>query len=151
MSFTIRDGRLQPPDFIRLFEDAGWGTLPLDVVAIVLENSWATFTVESGGPVIAMARLLGDGAMSFFLKDVVVEHAHRGQGVGRLLIAHIEAYIRQRLHPGCEGYLQLVSAKGCEGFYRQLGYALHPHEHSGAGMSKWLSPMRKEDNACSGS
>ena len=145
MSFTLHDGQLQPPDFIRLFEDAGWGTLPHDVVAIALENSWATFTVESEGSVIAMARLLGDGAMSFFLKDLVVEQSHRGQGVGRLVMAHIEAYIRQRLHPGCEGYLQLVSAKGREGFYQQLGYALHPHEHSGAGMSKWLQPLREED------
>lgn len=145
MSFTIHDGQLRTADFIRLFEDAGWGTLPQDVVAIALENSWATFTVESEGRVIAMARLLGDGVMSFFLKDVVVEQVHRGQGVGRLLMAHIEAYIRQRLHPGCEGYLQLVSAKGREGFYQRLGYALHPHEHSGAGMTKWLRPLREED------
>lgn len=85
-----------------------------------------------------MARLLGDGAMAFFLKDLVVEPSFQGKGIGRMLINHIEAYIRQKLQPGWEGYLQLVSAKGKEGFYQHMGYAMHPHETSGAGMSKWI-------------
>ena len=85
-----------------------------------------------------MARLLGDGAMSFFLKDLVVEPDCQGSGIGRVLLTHVEEYIRAQLKPGWKGYLQLVSAKGKEEFYQRLGYIAHPHEHSGPGMSKWL-------------
>lgn len=88
-----------------------------------------------------MARLLGDGAMSFFLKDFVVEPEYQGQGIGRVLLTHIEEYIRSQLKPGWEGYLQLVSSKGKENFYSKLGYATHPHEHSGPGMSKWITSL----------
>ncbi len=138
MEYIIFDNQLQVDDFIRLFASAGWGELPQDIVKTALANSYATFSVKSGNKVIAMARLLGDGAMSFFLKDLVVEPEYQGNGIGRTLLAHVEEYIRVRLKFGWEGYLQLVSAKGKEGFYQKLGYATHPHEHSGSGMSKWI-------------
>lgn len=136
----ILDNQLQAEDFIRLFAGAGWGELPWDMVETSLANSYATFSVKSGDKVIAMARLLGDGAMSFFLKDFVVEPEYQGSGIGRVLLIHVEEYIRAQLKPGWEGYLQLVSSKGKEGFYQKLGYAVHPHEHSGPGMSKWIKP-----------
>lgn len=138
MEYTILDNKLQADDFIRLFASAGWGELPQDMVEASLTNSYATFSVESEDKVIAMARLLGDGAMSFFLKDLVVEPEYQGSGIGRVLLTHVEEYIRAQLNPGWEGYLQLVSAKGKEEFYQKLGYAVHPHEHSGPGMSKWI-------------
>lgn len=138
MVYTILDNELQADDFIRLFASAGWGEVPKDMVETSLANSYATFSVKSGDKVIAMARLLGDGAMSFFLKDLVVEPDCQGSGIGRVLLAHVEEYIRAKLKPGWKGYLQLVSAKGKEEFYQRLGYIAHPHEHSGPGMSKWL-------------
>lgn len=138
MKYTILDNQLHTDDFIRLFASAGWGELPPDMVETTLVNSYATFSVKSEDRVIAMARLLGDGAMSFFLKDFVVESEYQGCGIGRMLLTHVEEYICSQLKPGWEGYLQLVSSKGKENFYSKLGYATHPHEHSGPGMSKWI-------------
>lgn len=138
MEYIILDNQLQADDFIRLFASAGWGELPKDMVETSLANSYATFSVKSGNKVIAMARLLGDGAMSFFLKDLVVEPEYQGKGMGRVLLIHIEEYIRTQLKFEWEGYLQLVSAKGKEEFYKKLGYAIHPNENSGSGMSKWI-------------
>ena len=136
--YTIVDNQLTTDDFIRLFAAAGWGELPRDLAEAALQGSWAAFSVCVKGHTIAMARLLGDGAMSFFLKDFVVDPACQGQGIGCALLAHVENYIAGRLIPGCPGYLQLVSAKGKEAFYEKCGYAIHPHDHSGAGMSKWI-------------
>ena len=73
MQYTIHDNQLQTNDFIRLFASAGWGELPEELVNTALANSYATFSIESNGRVIAMARLLGDGAMSFFLKDLATK------------------------------------------------------------------------------
>lgn len=145
MEYTIRDNQLQADDFIRLFASVGWGELPPDRVETALANSYATFSVQSGNKTVAMARLLGDGAMSFFLKDLVVKPEFQGSGIGSALLAHIEEYISFRLKPGWKGYLQLVSAKGKELFYQKQGYATHPHEHSGPGMSKWIE--WQEDSA----
>lgn len=138
--FIIEDNCLQAEDFVRLFASAGWGEIPPDAARTALANSYATFALRCDGQVVAMARLLGDGALAFFLKDVVVDPAWQGRGLGRLLLAHVEAYIRARLKPGWSGYLQLISAQGKEGFYLREGYALHPNDHSGHGMSKWILP-----------
>lgn len=138
MEYIILDNQLQAEDFIRLFASAGWGELPQDLVELSLANSYATFSVKSENKVIAMARLLGDGAMSFFLKDLVVAPEYQRTGIGSRLLTHVEEYIRTQLKSGWEGYLQLVSAKGKEAFYQKMGYATHPHEHSGPGMSKWI-------------
>ena len=139
MPIEIRDNQLRAEDFIALFAAAGWGDVPYAMAQTALENSYATFSVHRDGQVIAMARLLGDGAMAFFLKDFVIEPTFQGRGAGRRLLAHIEEYIRSQLQPGWTGYLQLVSAKGKEAFYCKAGYVLHPHGHSGAGMSKWIT------------
>ena len=136
--YRIIDNQLKAADFIRLFASAGWGEPPRDMTETALKGSWATFSVCREGTTIAMARLLGDGAMSFFLKDFVVEPAYQGQGIGRQLLSDVENYIADQLKPGWNGYLQLVSAKGMEGFYQKAGYAIHPHDHSGPGMSKWI-------------
>lgn len=138
MEYIILDNQLQAEDFIRLFASAGWGELPQDLVELSLANSYATFPVKKENKVIAMARLLGDGAMSFFLKDLVVAPEYQRTGIGSRLLTHVEEYIRTQLKSGWEGYLQLVSAKGKEAFYQKMGYATHPHEHSGPGMSKWI-------------
>ena len=136
--YSILDNQLKPEEFVLLWRDAGWGDIPQDIVETALHNSYASFSVYDGNRVIAMARLLGDGAMSFFLKDFVVAQDLRGKGVGSVLLAHIDDYIRAQLKPGWKGYLQLVSAKDKEAFYEKNGYIRHPNAESGAAMSKWV-------------
>lgn len=45
----------------------------LEQVQIGLKNSYVTFSVVENNKVIEMARLLGDGAMPFYIKDFVIE------------------------------------------------------------------------------
>lgn len=56
----------------------------------ILANSYATFSVKSEDRSVAMARLLSDGAMSFFLKDFIAEPECHGCGIGRGPLTHIE-------------------------------------------------------------
>ncbi len=136
--FIILENQLEADAFIRLFDSAGWGLLPKDIVEVSLKNSYVTFCVKDGEQVIAMARLLGDGGLAFFLKDLVVDPSYQGQGIGRRMMEHIENYIQSQLHDGWKSYFQLASAKGKEEFYRKLGYREHPNEHSGPAFSKWI-------------
>ena len=108
----------------------------IKAVETSLKNSYAVFSVCDGEKVIAMARLIGDVGMAFFLKDLVVAPEYQGQGTGRALLAHIEEFIRGELKEGWWSYLQLMSAKDKEPFYLSCGYKAHPHEHSGAGFTK---------------
>ena len=139
MDYTIYENTLEAADFIELFESAGWGRPERELVETSLKNSFATFEVRDGKKVIAMARLIGDGGMAFFLKDLIVLPEYQGKGVGKSLLRHIEDYIRSQLKDGWWSYLQLMSAKNKEEFYLKCGYKAHPHEHSGAGFTKIIN------------
>lgn len=45
----------------------------MEQVQIGLKNSYVTFSVVGNNKVIEMKRLLGDGTMSFHIKDFVIE------------------------------------------------------------------------------
>ena len=141
MEYRIIHDKLSTDDYIKLFSFAGWGEPDRGLVEKSLKNSYVTFSVTDGDKVIAMARLIGDGGMAFFLKDLIVAPEYQGKGVGRELMCHIEDYIRGELEEGWECRFQLISAKDKEEFYRKCGYIAHPHEHSGPGFTKLI---RKE-------
>ena len=136
MEYRIEKNTLLPEEHMALWEAAGWGSLDRELVETSLRGSYATFAVRDGGRIIAMARLIGDGGMAFYLKDLIVSPDYQGKGIGRELLAHIEDFIRGELKEGWWSYLQLMSAKGKEEFYLKCGYKAHPHERSGAGFTK---------------
>ncbi|WP_303788773.1 GNAT family N-acetyltransferase [Ruminococcus flavefaciens] len=136
MEYTIEKNTLLPEEHMALWESAGWGTLDRDLVENSLRGSYATFAVRDGGRIIAMARLIGDGGMAFYLKDLIVSPDYQGKGIGRELLSYVEDFVRGELKEGWWSFLQLMSAKGKEEFYLKCGYKAHPHERSGAGFTK---------------
>lgn len=139
MKYTISENTLKPEDFVRLFESAGWGKPALNIAKTALENSFVTFEVRDGDKTIAMVRLLGDGAMAYFMKDLIVDPDYQGQGIGAALLSHIENYIAARTDKDWPARFQLMSAKNKDGFYEKMGLTKHPHEHGGAGFTKMIS------------
>lgn len=136
MEYRIEKNTLLPEEHMALWESAGWGSLDRDLVETSLRGSYATFAVRDGGRIIAMARLIGDGGMAFYLKDLIVSPDYQGKGIGRELLSYVEDFVRGELKEGWWSYLQLMSAKGKEEFYLKCGYKAHPHERSGAGFTK---------------
>ena len=136
MEYRIEKNTLLPEEHMALWEAAGWGSLDRELVENSLRGSYATFAVRDGGRIIAMARLIGDGGMAFFLKDLVVSPYYQGKGIGRELLSYVEDFVRGELKEGWWSFLQLMSAKGKEEFYLKCGYKAHPHERSGAGFTK---------------
>jgi len=134
----IINNTLTTADFLCLFASAGWGCPPEKMVEVSLKNSYASFAVEEDGKIIGMARLLGDGGMAFYLKDFVILPEYQGKGIGKLLLEHVQDYIRNDMEEGWKTCLELMSAKGKEGFYEKLGFEERPTENGGAGMMKML-------------
>ena len=138
MQYRIAVNQLKAGDFSRLFSGAGWGDPPAELCEISLKNSWATFSVLDGEHTIAMARLIGDGGMAFFLKDFVVQPEYQRQGIGRELLTYIQDYILSQMKEGWFALLELTSAKGKAGFYRKMGFRENPNADSDAGFTKRL-------------
>lgn len=49
---------------------------------------------------IGMVRLIGDGGMTFLMKDFIVRKEYRGMGIWRRFLEAAEAEVRKQLQPG---------------------------------------------------
>lgn len=134
----IVENELTVGQFISLFESVGWDAPSPEQVEIALQNSISTFLAVEDGKPVGMVRLLGDHAMSYYIKDFAVSPHMQGKGVGRVLMEHLENYIRQELKEGWAVSLELISSKGKETFYKKFGFEVRPCEWDGAGMFKMI-------------
>lgn len=141
----IEENTLSAETFKVLFSAVGWEPPSLCQIECALANSLRTFTVYDEDKAVGMARLLGDYAMSYYIKDFAVSPDCQGRGIGRFLMEYIEQYIDCQLKDGWAVSLELISAKGKEGFYQKMGFEERPCEWDGAGMFKMLC-KRKENS-----
>ena len=121
---------LSVDDFICLYEDAGWVIAEREIIKKALSNSYAVFSLVRDGETIAMARILGDGAMIYYLKDMVVLKKYQGSGYGKMLIEHIINFIKLESRNKSTVRLEIMSAGGKETFYSKLNFK----KSSGYGM-----------------
>ena len=124
--------------FLSLYTLVGWEPPCEAQVRVALQNSLATFTALDDGKSVGMARLIGDGGMSFYIKDFAVLPSHQGMGIGEMLIRALEGYIRGSVLPGWAVSLELISTKEAVPFYRHMGFEERPCEWDGPGMMKML-------------
>lgn len=123
-------------DFNALRAAAGWGTIALDTATAALAASTFHVTAHDNGTLIAMGRVVGDGALYFYLQDIVVAPSHRGQGYGRAVVSRLLADIAPLAKPGTT--IGLMSAKGVEDLYASAGFTPRPNERLGPGMTKFV-------------
>lgn len=138
LDYTIKTNELTTVEFIRLFIAAGWTPPCEEQVNAALSGSMTVFSVSVQGESVAMARVVGDGAMTFLIKDVVVAPTYQGYGLGRLLVSLLEDYIQKQLKPGWAASAELMSAEGKEGFYEKCGYRKCADKGLGSGMMKMI-------------
>lgn len=137
----IVDNKLKPEDFIRLRLEAGFMETPMEQAEKALSNGLFTASAMCGDKIVGMGRLIGDGAMYWYIQDVAVMPAYQGRGIGKAIVMRLISYAEANSLPGSKASIGLIAAKGKEPFYEKLGFTKHPHETSGAGMTrKFIAP-----------
>ena len=125
-------------DYIRLRKTTEWKELSVRQVRAGLKNSVAALSAKINGETIGMARVVGDRGYVMLVVDVVVVPAYRRQGVATRMIAELMRLIEASVKDGEGVMLQLMAAKGLEGFYSRFGFRARPNEENGAGMTQWI-------------
>lgn len=135
---TIQRDTLTPELFLQLYRSVGWEAPGIDQVRTALANTAATFTAMLNDEPVGMVRLIGDGGMSFYIKDFAVVPSAQSQGVGHALLAELEHYVQQSIAPGWAVSLELISSQSAVGFYERHGFEVRPNEWDGPGMFKMV-------------
>lgn len=123
-------------EFSALRSKIGWGQIDFNIAGISLNNSLFHVTVRYESQLIGMGRVVGDGAMYFYIQDVVVDPNYQNMGIGNILMKKIESYLAASAKQGST--ISLLAAKDKENFYTKYGYILRPNDSLGHGMCKFL-------------
>jgi ribosomal protein S18 acetylase RimI-like enzyme len=130
---------LTPPcvdEYLHLRAKLAWGDLDAKLAEMSLKNSLFHVTIRHDSKLIGMGRVVGDGAMYFYIQDVIVDPDYQQLGIGVALMDSIENYLTKTTQKGAT--IGLLAAKGKEGFYTRYGYSLRPSESLGHGMCKFI-------------
>lgn len=128
------DNELNAEDFVRLRVEAGFMKTPLPQAERALENGLFAVTAIHDGKVIGMGRLVGDGAMYWYLQEIIVSPEYQGLGIGTRIVNRLIDYVKEGALPDSKVTVGLMAAKGKEGFYERLGFYGRPNDNCGAGM-----------------
>ena len=123
-------------DFIQLRAKIGWGETDLAMAKNSLNASLFHVTIYAQSQLVAMGRVVGDGAMYFYIQDVIVNPSHQGQGLGNMIMENIEDFLTKTAKKGST--IGLLAAQGKENFYKTWGYLERTGNPLGKGMCKFI-------------
>ena len=134
MSVEIVEVLPSPQEFCDLRVAAGLSAKSLKAASIALPNSLYGVCIRENNTLIAMGRVVGDGACNFEVVDVAVNPSYQGQGLGRMVMEHIDAYLASVALEG--SYVSMIADEPI--FYEKLGYRLVAPKSQG--MTKKFAP-----------
>ncbi|WP_129727540.1 GNAT family N-acetyltransferase [Ectobacillus funiculus] len=85
-----------------------------------LKNSIFAVTVKSRDKVIGMGRIVGDGAMYFYIQDVIVHPGYRRLGMGKEIMNTLVEYLKENAPD--KASVGLFISKGKENFYEKCDF-----------------------------
>ena len=75
----VQINTMTPDMFLELYRSVGWEPPYREQVECALKKTIASFVAYEGEKAIGMVRLIGDGGMSFYIKDFAVLPEYQGK------------------------------------------------------------------------
>ncbi len=120
---VIKHNELTADEFIYLWESVWDGAPTLEQVQLAMENSVFCVSVFDGEKIVAMARMIGDMGLCYYIKDVVVHPDYQKKGIGRLLINELLNFIKSNGISGTEIFVELCTMPDKIPFYEKFGFS----------------------------
>ena len=82
---SLIDNILQAEDFIRLRIQAGFVEIPVEHARKALRNGLINVSAIYNGELVGMGRLVGDGAMYWYLQEIIILPQFQRKGIGTMI------------------------------------------------------------------
>lgn len=119
----IRYNDFDADAFISLWNAVWDGAPAKEQVQLALEHSIFRVGVYDGDRIVAMARMIGDLGLCYYIKDVIVHPDYQGRGLGNLLMTHLLRFIGEHGVQGTEIAVELCAMPDKMPFYAKHGFA----------------------------
>ena len=121
-NLTIKYNELTAEEFILLWETVWGGAPTLEQTELAMKHTIFRVSAYDGDKVVAMARMIGDMGLNYYIKDVVVRPEYQKKGIGRMLINELMAYIKKSGISGTSIFVELSAMPDIMPFYEKLGF-----------------------------
>jgi len=125
-------------EYVDLRARVGWGSIDQDTARTTIERAVFTVSLRYEGRLVGLARVMGDDVLYFFLADLIVDPAFRGERLGERLMQAVTSHFVACAKPGAS--ITLLPLKGSESFYERFGYVRCPDGPFGTGMHYASAP-----------
>ena len=96
----LKRNELSAEEFIELWETV-WGQGPSpEQTRLAMEHTLFRVSLFDGDKIVAMARVIGDMGLDYYIKDVIVRPEYQRKGIGRRMMEEIFQFINDH---GIEG------------------------------------------------
>lgn len=116
-------------EFQELRESTGWDMLSDRAVEKALPNSLFSVCAVVEGRTIGMGRVIGDGAIYFYIQDVIVLPEFQKKGIGYKIMRELEKWLKENAPEN--SFIGLMAAEGVRDFYLGFDYLERPTKAPG--------------------
>ncbi len=116
-------------EFQKLRSSTGWEELEDGMVQTALSNSLFGICTIHENEVIGISRIIGDGALYFYVQDMMVLKEYRNQGIGQAMLNRLLNTCLSQAQKGT--FIGLMSAEGAQSFYLRNGFLPRPEGRPG--------------------
>lgn len=134
IDWRIREGLPSVAVYQAIRAETGWPLFTDQIVWNALAGSQFGAVAVEGDQAIGFARVTGDGAITYYIEDLIVAKAHRGKGVGGAILQAIIRKIERIAPPGA--MIALLAAEGTDPFYEANGFTRRPAPGYGPAMMR---------------
>ncbi|MER2056569.1 MAG: GNAT family N-acetyltransferase [Clostridia bacterium] len=121
--YTVRYNELTAEQFIELWESV-WGNGPTpEQTELAMKHTLFRVSVFDGDRIVAMARMIGDLGLDYYIKDVIVRPEYQQQGLGKIMIGELLKFVRQNGIHDTDIFVELCAMPDKISFYEQFGFA----------------------------
>ncbi|HEU4534668.1 MAG TPA: GNAT family N-acetyltransferase [Polyangiaceae bacterium] len=107
-------------DYLRLRAVAGMHSKTREAASRALPNTLYGVRLERDGEIVGMGRVIGDNGCFFTVVDIAVVPELQGRGLGKRIMAALDAWLRHNVPPSA--YVTLVADGDAKYLYTKFGF-----------------------------
>lgn len=122
-NLTVKYNELSAEEFIYLWESVWDGSPSPEQTELAMQNTLFRVSVFDGQNIVAMARMICDMGLNYYIKDVVVKPEYQHKGIGKMLINELMKFVKDNGIKGTSVFVELCAMPDKIPFYEKQGFS----------------------------
>lgn len=118
----IKENINNAEEFNYLYDKVQWGAYDIETTKKLLKYTLYSVSVYDNNKIIGYGRLIGDGIVFIFIRDVMVVHEYQSKSIGTNIMNKLLKKVKEIKQENPYARVYLGALKGKEDFYRKFGF-----------------------------